>query len=110
VNNLKVKQNFCTCHPDTCSCDPWLLVSSGKTIARAYRRQGLDIIVEKVESQDIAIKALSELAIKDCDYKLQDEDNTAVVFFCCYDDLTEYCQSDCPRNKEAINNFMEAEK
>lgn len=39
--------------------------------------------------------------IKLCDYKMQDEDNTALVFFCCYSDESEYCAVDCcPRIKE----------
>ena len=41
-NVLKVEKNRCGCHPETCSCDDWILTYNGEILARHMDKEKLE--------------------------------------------------------------------
>lgn len=46
--NLTLERNICTCHPETCGCDPYNLLLDGVVIARVYNPEGAIKLIQAV--------------------------------------------------------------
>lgn len=45
-----VEPNRCDCHPETCSCDPWVLLEDGKRITSFYNKKDADDTCKKLNA------------------------------------------------------------
>jgi hypothetical protein len=47
--DIKIEINFCNCHPDTCSCDDYILTYKGETVASTSDKTKLEAFIKDIK-------------------------------------------------------------
>ena len=74
-----IAENKCSCHPETCCCDPWVILKDGEKFVSVFDKDKAQIIVNALNNISDKLNIIKEEKFRSTPYVNQDYDKVRVT-------------------------------